>query len=227
MKRLTIYVIYLFMAALHIKCLNAPVLASTYNDLERIMKKESKELIPELKNRFDGFISKSMAFETGGDKSGAYHNDPQDMGGETKWGISKRAFPNLDISKLTFNQAKVIYYDKYYDPILEHMTIPDSLAFKVFDMSILLGPNSAVKALQRALNTKADSYLKEDGIMGPMTRTALLQLNRISGMLVYEEYVKLIKNKLLWISLKRFNKKFYKGWIKRAEYFYGRDVTKK
>ena len=30
-----------------------------------------------------------------------YVNDPADPGGETNWGISRRAYPHLDIANLT------------------------------------------------------------------------------------------------------------------------------
>lgn len=45
---------------------------------------------------------------------GGYTNDPNDPGGETKYGISKRSYPELDISKLTLKQAKEIYYQNYW-----------------------------------------------------------------------------------------------------------------
>ena len=42
---------------------------------------------------------------------GGYSNDPNDPGGETKYGISKRSYPELDISKLTLEQAKDIFIE--------------------------------------------------------------------------------------------------------------------
>lgn len=45
---------------------------------------------------------------------GGYVNDPTDPGGETKWGISKRAFPNEDIKNLTKERAMEIYYNRYW-----------------------------------------------------------------------------------------------------------------
>jgi len=45
---------------------------------------------------------------------GGYVNDPDDPGGETKWGISKRAYPNLDIKNLTDDVAANIYYTDYW-----------------------------------------------------------------------------------------------------------------
>lgn len=45
---------------------------------------------------------------------GGYVNDPDDPGGETKYGISKRAYPNVDIKNLTKDQAKEIYFRDYW-----------------------------------------------------------------------------------------------------------------
>jgi lysozyme family protein len=38
-----------------------------------------------------------------------YVNDPQDPGGETRYGISKRFHPKVDIKALTKDQASGIY----------------------------------------------------------------------------------------------------------------------
>ena len=46
---------------------------------------------------------------------GGYVNDPKDPGGETKWGISKRAYPSLDIKGITPEQAAEIYARDYWD----------------------------------------------------------------------------------------------------------------
>lgn len=177
--------------------------------------------IPEVvkQNRFDSFVSKTINFETGGDKSGAYTNTPGDKGGETKWGISKKAHPNLDIKNLTYPKACAIYHEFYYNPVMEEI-VYDSLAFKLFDMSVLMGSKTAVKLLQRALNDTVDTYLREDGIIGPMTATALRIQDKKKLQMVYKNYLELIRNRLLWISLKPGNRKFYKGWLRRAEHLY-------
>jgi lysozyme family protein len=47
---------------------------------------------------------------------GGYVNHPGDPGGETKFGISKRAYPALDIKALTLGQAKAIYRRDYWIP---------------------------------------------------------------------------------------------------------------
>ena len=39
---------------------------------------------------------------------GGYVDDPNDLGGETKYGITKRFYPSVDIKNLTEEQAKHI-----------------------------------------------------------------------------------------------------------------------
>lgn len=45
---------------------------------------------------------------------GGYSNDPRDSGQETNFGISKRAYPDLDIKGLTEDAAKEIYRKDYW-----------------------------------------------------------------------------------------------------------------
>ena len=45
---------------------------------------------------------------------GGYSNDPNDPGGETNYGISKRSYPNEDIKSMTPERAKKIYYENYW-----------------------------------------------------------------------------------------------------------------
>jgi len=44
---------------------------------------------------------------------GGYDDDPDDSGGETKFGIDKRSHPNLDIKNLTREQAIQIYWEDW------------------------------------------------------------------------------------------------------------------
>ena len=47
---------------------------------------------------------------------GGYVNHPADPGGETKYGISKRAYPHLDIRALTPTAAGDLYWRDYWLP---------------------------------------------------------------------------------------------------------------
>lgn len=46
---------------------------------------------------------------------GGYVNDPKDPGGETKYGLSKRANPDLDIKNLTIGMAQDRYRTRYWN----------------------------------------------------------------------------------------------------------------
>lgn len=71
---------------------------------------------------------------------GGYVFDPDDPGGETKWGISKRAHPDLDISLLTPEEAAQIYADEYWDALgCDSIEFPLNVA--VFDSAVNIGPN--------------------------------------------------------------------------------------
>lgn len=60
------------------------------------------------------FFPQAFAIVVG--EEGDYSNDPKDPGGETRWGISKRAYPHLDIAQLTLEEAQAIYLRDYWTP---------------------------------------------------------------------------------------------------------------
>lgn len=99
-------------------------------------------------------------------EEGPETNDPNDPGGHTKFGISKRAFPELDIGSLTRDQAAGIYRGHYWTPCrCEELAKP--LALCVFDAAVNMGNAMAVRLLQAIVD------VTEDGIMGPMTLLAV------------------------------------------------------
>lgn len=163
--------------------------------------------------RFATFASQSIAFETGGDKSGGYTNDPKDSGGETKWGISKRSHPNVNIKALTYTDALKIYETQYWHPLYDF--IDDlSIAFKIYDMGILTGRTRAVKTVQRAINMAIKSDLAVDGVFGPLTVTAL---NLIDNDKLYENYLDIYSryfHRIAWFK----NKRFLNGWLNRLNW---------
>ena len=66
---------------------------------------------------------------------GGYVNNSKDPGGETKYGISKRAYPTLDIKSLTLADAKAIYKRDYWDRA-QCDALPPGVAFDVFDAAV-------------------------------------------------------------------------------------------
>lgn len=80
---------------------------------------------------------------------GAYTNDKVDPGGETKFGISKRANPDLDIANLTLVQAMDVYYKKYWQAFnLDAQAYPLSVA--VFDSYVQHRPTVVAKLIKDA-----------------------------------------------------------------------------
>lgn len=97
---------------------------------------------------------------------GGYVNDPADPGGETNWGISKRAYPTVDIKNLTRDAAKAIYRRDFWDR-LNADQMYDGVAFQAFDFAVNSGIETAVRYLQRAVG------VADDGHWGPMSRDAV------------------------------------------------------
>lgn len=97
---------------------------------------------------------------------GGYSLDPQDPGGETNWGISKRTYPHLNIKDLTREQAKAIYRRDFWDRI-HGDEVYDGVAFQAFDFAVNSGIFTAVRYLQRAVG------VADDGHWGPVSRAAV------------------------------------------------------
>lgn len=96
---------------------------------------------------------------------GGYTLDPNDPGGETNFGISKKAFPNLDIKNLTVDQAKDIYVKEYWNKCSCDQ-LPPPYAISVFDCAVNQGVGKSIRLLQIALGVEVD------GIMGTETVSA-------------------------------------------------------
>lgn len=77
---------------------------------------------------------------------GQYSNDPADPGGETKWGISKKSYPYLDIKNLSEQEAINIYLkDYWFAAHCETVSYPMNLV--VFDSAVNCGVPMAKKWL--------------------------------------------------------------------------------
>ena len=111
-----------------------------------------------------------QAFDALISHEGGYVSDPRDPGGETKFGISKRAYPNVDIKALTLEQAKAIYKSDYWDRS-QCDSLPPVVAFQVFDTAVNSGIGQSIRFLQRAVG------VADDGQVGPLTINAVKRLD--------------------------------------------------
>jgi lysozyme family protein len=134
---------------------------------------------------------------------GGYVNDSQDPGGETKYGISKHAYPQLDIKNLTLDQAKEIYYKDYWLKC-KCDQLPEKLALIVFDFAVNAGISRSIKTLQRALN------LSQDGIIGNQTLSAV---GSASTSNIITDFM--TQKIMFYASLANFDA-YGRGWTKRC-----------
>ncbi len=96
-------------------------------------------------------IEFTLGWEVGRDKKGnlredgGYTNIPGDPGGETKWGISKRAHPTEDIKNMPLSRALEIYKQEYWDvykkqdPAIDLDTAARDLSVVIFDSGVNCG----------------------------------------------------------------------------------------
>lgn len=123
---------------------------------------------------FDECFEKLIGIERG------YSNNPNDPGGETKYGVSKRSYPDEDIKNLTLDRAKYLYRRDFWDKL--RLDDVGAYSLRVAEIMFEFGVNAGVHwsgvYLQRALNAlnrrgTLFSDIKEDGVVGANTLKSL------------------------------------------------------
>lgn len=172
---------------------------------------------------FQIIVTDTLQFEKG------YVNDPSDPGGETRFGISKRSYPHLDIFNLTIEEAIEIYREDFWRKPWINRIDDFSLARKTFDLAVNTGQVTAVKMLQRAINTVCAGQvaprrraewrekitqllngkpLRVDGIIGPITLEVLEQCP-------YQGALRTALRGEAYSHFKRLNPLYIPGWLER------------
>lgn len=142
----------------------------------------------------------AIAFVLNVNVEGEYSDDPQDPGGETRFGISQQAHPAVDIANLTREEAVEIYRRSYWDAC-RCDEFPPALALALFDAAVNQGPAKAVKLLQRALGEEVD------GVVGPDTLSAAARA------LPDEALIQFLSRRAYEYA--RGNPRFMRGWFVR------------
>ncbi len=152
---------------------------------------------------------------------GGYVNDKFDRGGETKYGITKRDYPSIDIKNLTLKTAQKIYYKDYYTRDFMNLNkVEDKeLCLELFESSVLMGVRTVAKNLQKALNYMNDneklfSDLKVDGWIGEKSFKALSKVDskaliKVLNGLQFNKFIKIVERD-------KTQERFFKGWLKRV-----------
>ncbi len=106
---------------------------------------------------------------------GGKHDDPDDKGGMTNFGITEGAFKSFykkeptreEMVSLTIAQAKEIYKSAYWDPFNFDSEINQKFATIAFNLAVLRGPASISKFLinKSSLELILESQIKFIGIV--------------------------------------------------------------
>ena len=143
---------------------------------------------------------------------GGYVNHPEDPGGETNLGVTKRVYQEWggtkDMKDLTFDDVAPIYKKNYWDK-MKCDDLPSGLDLCVFDFGVNAGPGRAAKYLQSLIGTVAD------GGIGPNTLAKLKEYTDETGV---KETITNYQNKRqsYYEGLSTF-KTFGRGWTRRVE----------
>lgn len=146
---------------------------------------------------------------------GALSDTPGDAGGETKYGISHRQYPSLNIAALTLADAAAIYYRDWWRRY-QFDALPGPIGAKTFDLSVNMGPGSAIACLQRAMRACGE-FLRDDGNLGPITVAAVHAANPVALLAAFRSeaaghYRLLAKNGGCGDQ----DRNFLNGWLNRA-----------
>jgi lysozyme family protein len=133
--------------------------------------------------------------------------DPVDPGGTTKYGISAKSHPGLNIEVLTYEQAKDIYIQEYFvQPGFQQL--PVELQEPVTDFGVHSGTATAVRFLQKLCG------VSQDGVLGTQTLNALKALPLADVVAAYRrERVLFLAKQVVDVPAKA---KYLVGWLNRA-----------
>jgi len=148
---------------------------------------------------------------------GGYVNHPDDPGGETKFGISKRAYPDEDIQGMTPERATAIYWDRWMEGCFYRLK--GDVASKVFNLSVVMGEKHAVTCLQRALRACMRSAPSEDGELGIATANYANNFQNVPALLaaIRSEAAGYFRTTdAIAHQTHGGNHPFLKGWLNRA-----------
>jgi lysozyme family protein len=136
-----------------------------------------------------------------------YVNNPNDSGGETKFGEAKSGNPTVDITNLTWATAKQIYKDQYWFKGGCDLLVP-RVAILHFDGCVNHGVARAGNFLQEVVGAA------QDGKVGPATaaRAKLMNEFDVCRLLLdrREKFYRAI------VAAKPNQQEFLRGWLSRV-----------
>ena len=158
-----------------------------------------------MKDNFDRCLRLVLKHE------GGFVNHPQDPGGMTNLGVTKRVWESWvkhevtekEMRDLKVDDVRDLYKKMYWDAC-RCDELPLGVDYAAFDFAVNAGPKRAIITLQRAAG------VKDDGIFDPGTMKAVLEANPVP---LFGAYLKAREE--FYKQLKTFET-FGKGWMRRV-----------
>jgi lysozyme family protein len=147
---------------------------------------------------------------------GGLVNNPSDPGGVTKFGISQRSYPKLDIANLTRDGAIAIYYADFWQKFgLDYLT--PHIAAKVFNIGVDIYMPPAIACLQRACRACGVEML-ETAVVDGSTRDAVERLTMANepALMAALRSELAAHYRLVAANQGRRDQAFIRGWLTRA-----------
>lgn len=177
------------------------------------------------------------------DYEGGYSNDPDDAGGETYKGISRKYFPDwhgwetIDEAKGAANFPNNLranpkldkytkkFFRKHFWNLFWGDKVPNQeIANELFDTGVNQGVHTAVKYLQTGLNVlnrnqKSYDDIVDDGVFGPNTLSALIQYNNTHDPALLYKVMNILQGMhyIEYMKKSPIQEKYARGWLKRVE----------
>jgi lysozyme family protein len=161
-----------------------------------------------MQSNFETCLALMLAHE------GGFVNHPQDPGGMTNLGVTKRVWEEWvghevdekQMRALTHEMVAPLYKRKYWDAVRADELVA-GVDYCVFDVAVNSGPGRAVKFLQSCVGTTPD------GGFGPRTLAAVKEAEKDPARLIEMYCAKRLE---FLQSLKTFET-FGKGWSRRVQ----------
>lgn len=138
---------------------------------------------------------------------GGQTNHHNDKGGLTRFGLSQKYNPEIDVTKLTLESAVAHYHQKYY--LLPHIDkLPHTIQPAVFDAYVNAGADESIKFLQISCGAAADGIIGQQTIshvMGRNTHALLIDFLSRRGL----DYS-------LTAACDRSQSGYLRGWLRRT-----------
>ena len=164
-------------------------------------------------------FNKVMILEGGG----KYHVVRGDPGGATKWGVSQRAYPHLDIKNLSKLDALRIFELDYWIPARCPEIDNNQMAFEIVEFRFNANIGASARVAQRAANevwrvAAGGGYLLVDGLLGSKTLESLNELAAMSPLAVFAWVARFNLLQLRYYRNLRPDlvKRFLAGWTRRV-----------